>query len=260
MSTLGEFSPIISLSVAVIAIISKLWADYKKSKKTDSEVSEAEKQAFKSIPESLVNTTQELLKSQETLEHRSKEIKRLIDESQNALQRGSLFNLYNKQIEKYQLETQRRASWSFIFAIVAMAAGLGFVFWGGTYIITGNGWEHVAAGAAISAIGGSISAFIAKTFLDVHKLSLSQLNRYFRQPVLNAYILTAQRLADEIGNAELREKSYELIIKNITSLIRENEVEKNPLSSGITENKIERKSKKRKITPKEEAEGSAEAQ
>src|SRR5262245_44338788 len=43
-----------------------------------------------------------------------------------------LCNLYNKQIEKYQNATRARATWSFIFAIAAMASGFGFVIWGGT--------------------------------------------------------------------------------------------------------------------------------
>ena len=44
----------------------------------------------------------------------------------------------------------------------------------------------------IAAIGGAISAYITKTFLDVHKVSLQQLNRYFAQPVINDHILMAQ--------------------------------------------------------------------
>jgi cytochrome c biogenesis protein CcdA len=113
----------------------------------------------------------------------------LIESSQTALQTGRLFNLYSKQIEKYQTQTQARAGWSFIFAIIAMVSGLGFLVWGGYEIIREHvKWEHVAAGNAISAIGGAVSAFITKTFLDVHRLSLIQLNHYFRQPVLNAHI------------------------------------------------------------------------
>ena len=68
-------------------------------------------------------------------------------------------------------------------------------------------WEnHVTAGASISAIGGGISAFITKTFLDVHKLSLTQLNGEFRQPVLNDNILMAQRLSDEVDDQDVRKQ------------------------------------------------------
>ena len=132
---------------------------------------------------------------------------------------GRLFNLYSKQIEKYQQETRSRATWSFIFSILSMCAGLAFMFWGGQFILSADGADHVTAGAAIAAIGGGISAYITKTFLDVHKLSLIQLNRYFTQPVINDHIVMAQRLAEDVRDDEVRKKSYEKIIASVTALI-----------------------------------------
>ena len=83
-----------------------------------------------------------------------------------------------------------------------------------------SGLQNIAAGSAISAIGGGISAYITKTFLDVHKTSLNQLNRYFRQPVINEHILTAQRLADYLEDKPSRLKAYKSIISRVTGLIR----------------------------------------
>jgi len=94
------------------------------------------------------------------------------------------------------------------------------------FILSESGADHVAAGAAISAIGGGISAYITKTFLDVHKLSLTQLNRYFREPVINDHVLMAQRLADDVDNEEFRRQSYEILIQSITGLIEENRTER----------------------------------
>ena len=70
----------------------------------------------------------------------------------------------------------------------------------------------------IAAIGGAISAYITKTFLDVHKVSLQQLNRYFAQPVINDHILMAQRLADALPNDSPKQKAYEGIIASVTAL------------------------------------------
>ncbi|WP_197477824.1 MULTISPECIES: hypothetical protein [unclassified Marinomonas] len=97
---------------------------------------------------------------------------------------------------------------------------------GGAFILNDTGTDNVAAGAAISAIGGGISAYITKTFLDVHKLSLTQLNKYFKQPVINDNILMAQRLADEVDDIEVRKESYKSIISSITGLIDANNNEK----------------------------------
>ncbi len=157
--------------------------------------------------------------SKETLESELNATKQVFESNQNTLHMNNLFYLYSKQIELYQQQTRNRASWSFIFAIFAMFLGMGFVFWGGSFVLSAEGADYTTAGASISAIGGGISAYIAKTFLDVHKLSLTQLNQYFQQPVINEHILMAQKLTDAIDDEEFRKKSYEKIINSITELI-----------------------------------------
>ncbi len=205
----------------LIASLAKLLNDYRETRRARDRVLQAEKEAFRTVPETLVSKTGELVASQERLEQRTKQIAELVDRAQASLQVGVLFDLYSKQIEKYQTETQARAGWSFIFAILAMFSGLGFVIWGGTVVFTSGDWQKVAAGSAISAIGGAVSAYITKTFLDVHRLSLLQLNRYFRQPVLNAYVLTAQRLAEHLDEPEARRAAYKDIISRVIGLIHE---------------------------------------
>jgi hypothetical protein len=102
-------------------------------------------------------------------------------------------------------------------AVFSMMAGLGILVWGGWTIV--NDPNHVAAGSVIAAIGGAMSAYITKTFLDVHKLSLRQLNHYFKQPVLNAHILTAQRLTEQLDDKEAKRKALEGIIKRVADLV-----------------------------------------
>jgi hypothetical protein len=183
------------LFVAVILAIgtfSGLYASWQQNKRDNSireEVRKAEKAAFTEGPE---NTAPSM---------------------------GKLFNLYSKQIEQYQEQTRSRATWSFIFAIVAMSAGLGFVFWGGIVMLSGTETAQVAVGSVIAGIGGAVSAFIVKTFLDVHRLSLTQLNRYFQQPVVNDHILMVQRLAEEVGDNNIKQKAYETMITSLVKLI-----------------------------------------
>ncbi|MCI5124694.1 MAG: hypothetical protein D3925_09510 [Candidatus Electrothrix sp. AR5] len=148
-------------------------------------------------------------------------------ERQGGVKIESLFDLYSSQIARYQQETRLRATLSFFFAILSMIAGMVFMFWGGQFILSADGANHVTAGAAIAAIGGGISAYITKTFLDVHKLSLNQLNRYFTQPVINDHIVMAQRLAEDVRDDEVRKKSYEKIIASVTALIDSTNAELN---------------------------------
>src|ERR1700674_478926 len=102
-----------------------------------------------------------------------------------------------------------------------MLAGLAFVCWGAHNIIG----REILGGASIAGIGGTLSAFITKTFLNVHKLSLGQLNRYFRQPVINANIISAQRLADQLNSQDLKEGAYLEIIDSVVRLIRDTDLD-----------------------------------
>ncbi|MEZ8463455.1 hypothetical protein AB6D04_04300 [Vibrio splendidus] len=211
------------LVAAGVAAAIKVGLDFSRYKENAEKVEKAEKEAFTHDPVPLAVELEELKDEHDNLKQAAEQVKKVVEETQGAIDMGRLFNLYSKQIEKYQQETRTRASWSFVFAIISMFLGIGFVFWGGTFILNDSGTDKVAAGAAISAIGGGISAYITKTFLDVHKLSLTQLNKYFKQPVINDNILMAQRLADEVGDSEVRKESYKNIINSITKLIDANE-------------------------------------
>lgn len=222
---------ILTTAVATIAglagILVKVWGDTKEAKTARERVLDAEKEAFRTLPEAFLQKTRELSNSQVDLERRTKDLADLIEHAQGALRVGVLFDVYSKQIEKYQTETQARAGWSFIFSIVSMLSALGFIVWGGVKSVDSGGWETRVLGATLSAVGAGLSAFISKTFLDVHRLSLVQLNRYFRQPVLNSHILTAQRLADQLSDASAKESAYKLIIERIVALVREEEFANN---------------------------------
>ncbi|MCU0092464.1 hypothetical protein N8H72_20995 [Pseudomonas koreensis] len=210
--------------VGIVTVLFKLFSDYYQSRAARKLVLKAEKEAYHIPPEEANVDAENLKLSPELLAQRARDIDSLIRQNRDLLQVGRLFDLYSKQIEKYQTETQARAGWSFIFAIFSMIAGLGFVVGGGIHVLTSPGWEHVAAASAISGIGGAVGAFITKTFLDVHRLSLSQLNHYFRQPVVNAHVLTGQRLADQIEDPLLRQKAYQHLLVQVASLIREDTI------------------------------------
>ncbi|WP_417912232.1 TRADD-N-associated membrane domain-containing protein [Candidatus Electronema sp. TJ] len=207
------------LVAIIITIVVTFVHGLRESQNTERKLEDAEKKVYDIDSESIKQTILSLHESHADLKEQADSISRIIQESQQRIILGNLFNLYSKQIEKYQQETRTRATFSFFFAILSMSAGMGFMFWGGSFILADPTANHVAAGAAISAIGGGISAYITTTFLDVHKLSLTQLNRYFTQPVINDHIVMAQRLAEDVKDDEVRKKSYEKIVNSITALI-----------------------------------------
>ncbi|EPN8877734.1 TRADD-N-associated membrane domain-containing protein, partial [Vibrio cholerae] len=201
---------IIGTMIGAAAAISSLKSisEYIKSRQVSKQIAEAEERAFRTTKPNSQDATKKSPTPKADSETNDEEMKKLL-------------NLYTKQVEGYQHETRRRASSSFFFAILSMIGGLVFIFWGGSFILSAEGADHTIAGASVSAIGGGISAYITKSFLEVHKLSLTQLNRYFKQPVINEHILMAQRLANDVNDPSFKRESYEKLINSINHLITE---------------------------------------
>ncbi|MFE2700992.1 hypothetical protein [Streptomyces mirabilis] len=63
---------------------------------------------------------------------------------------------------------------------------------GGAYVPVEQVRWFIGALAAFSTMR---SGFLTKTYLEMYRESIRQLNRYFDQPMLNSYYLTAERLA-----------------------------------------------------------------
>jgi hypothetical protein len=64
-----------------------------------------------------------------------------------------------------------------------------------------NGASQAVIGG-LSGVGSALSGYIAATFLQARRESLSQLNHYFRQPLATSYLLTAERLADKVSASD----------------------------------------------------------
>lgn len=137
----------------------------------------------------------------------------------NLISTTSLLALYVRQIEQYQTETRARASWSFYVALLAMFFGFGFIAWGGFTLISSE--QRTLAGSLIAAIGGAVSTYITKTFLEVHTVSLSQMNRYFEQPVINDSILMMERVASMVKDPAQKQKIYDQIVASLVDIVKQ---------------------------------------
>lgn len=129
-----------------------------------------------------------------------------------------LSKFYRGRINKYQDDTHRKGNWTFFSAMISMATGIGFLYWGG-YKIFAQGEGVSIVGTVITTLGAAITTFIAKTFLDIHKQSTSELNHYYKHPVINDHVLMAQRLADEMPEDEYKRAEYQKIITSLTGLV-----------------------------------------
>ncbi|MFF0733313.1 hypothetical protein ACFYVK_17020 [Streptomyces chartreusis] len=133
---------------------------------------------------------------------------------QNLLEPDSLkilMDLNQRQIEGYHEIVTRQARQSYRSAQFAMWSGVAMLaaclYVGLRY----NAVEIKAFAAAIGAVSGAMTGYLSKTYLAVYRETLSQLNRYFDQPVTNGYFLAAERLA---GNdmPEMRQRIIDQIL------------------------------------------------
>lgn len=209
---------IIMISFVVYAIIQRR-ADYLQQQNILKEIKDIEKQTPDEKPVIIDEQISQLAKSPDIRKENISTLTGIMQINRSAINIKHTIRRQNKQIELYHQETRSRARWSFAFAVVTMAFGFVFVIKGGMVLLTATEKIVLAAGTIFSAAAGTVSGYIAKTFLDIHKISLKQLNEYFQQPVINDHILMAQRIADESNDGETRKKVYEKIIESITKLI-----------------------------------------
>lgn len=221
MPSIEFLSVFVGVLTALFYIAIRAFFEWRKQRLLADEVRKAETEAFQEKPREVEARLSELAQSTAGLEERTNALEQALEQTRTIIQMGRLLNLYSKQIEKYQQQTRSRVSVSFFMAILAMSAGLAFLVWGGSTLLHADESIVLAAGGIVASLGGGISAYVAKTFLDVHRVSLEQLNRYFRQPVVNEHILMAQRLADESNDQRTKQQAYQRIIESVTSLIKE---------------------------------------
>jgi len=66
----------------------------------------------------------------------------------------------------------------------------------------------------LAVTGGGLSAFLGRTYIHVYERSLQQLNEYFDQPLLNSYLLSAERIIDGMDE-RYRDRAYGAVIDRL---------------------------------------------
>ncbi|WP_369780650.1 hypothetical protein [Streptomyces sp. R33] len=128
---------------------------------------------------------------------------------------ATLLELNQTQIDEYHRIATDQADRSFRSSQRAMAIGLLVIIGccaAGLYFQ--NAQVKVFVGS-IAAVAAGLSAFLNRTYLQMYGQTLSQLNRYFEQPVLTGYYLTAERLAQDLKDdpeSEMRRRIIDQVL------------------------------------------------
>jgi len=136
-----------------------------------------------------------------------------------------LLQLNRQEMSTYHLLTKEQARRSFSNSLVAM--WLGFLILAGSVALVA--WPNIVDSgtkltvAAIGTVGTIVSGFIARTFLKQHSLAITQLNRFFNQPLVSSYLLTAERVALALDEPARAAALVQVITRALESAIADRE-------------------------------------
>ncbi|WP_406445421.1 hypothetical protein OHB00_49540 [Streptomyces sp. NBC_00631] len=127
-------------------------------------------------------------------------------------QLGILSELNRQEVLRYHDIVTRQAAQSFRSGQLAATAGLlvvGVCLWVG---LKNDGLYTKGFSGAIAAISTAVSAYINRTYMRMYEKSIDQLSRYFDQPVVTGYYLTAERMAKTSLDQGLRNRIIESVL------------------------------------------------
>lgn len=134
-----------------------------------------------------------------------------LENLKKATELATLMQLNQGQIKTYHDIVTDQADKSFKSSRVAMGLGmflLAAAAVGGAFVPIEQVRWFIGALAAFSTL---LSGYLSRTYLSLYRDSIGQLNRYFDQPVLNSYYLTAERLMEGLDKSQQVEMRVQVI-------------------------------------------------
>lgn len=126
---------------------------------------------------------------------------------------GELLEFNERQMQVYQELSLAQARSSYRRSQVAFLIGLALIVGAIAASFLADTTTKVAAGG-IGGLGGAFSGYLSATYLRVYERTLDQLNFYYRQPLINSYLLTAERLVRAMGT-ESHDKAYDQLVGQV---------------------------------------------
>jgi hypothetical protein len=139
----------------------------------------------------------------------------LEDEEDNRSGRNDPSSTNQRLMLEYHKLTRSQAEASHRNSQVAMAAGLVILLAGGVTAIRADEASAQIVAATLTAVGSMLSAYLGSTFIRAHQEDVRQINHFFGQPLVQAYILEAERITTKVSDSSKRDGMYEQIISEV---------------------------------------------
>jgi hypothetical protein len=149
----------------------------------------------------------------ESLEAEAKaELKRAIESIKGTDDLPGLMLANKTQMDAYDALLRSRGESSHRASLVAMAAGLSVVAAGLLIAVLSEDSATKYSVAVMAAVGMATGGYIARTFIRVQQSSQDQMQCYFRQPLVQSYLLAAERIIS-LMPADVRDDQYKLVLQ-----------------------------------------------
>ncbi|WP_374159099.1 hypothetical protein ACEWX3_07705 [Mycobacterium sp. G7A2] len=122
-----------------------------------------------------------------------------------------LMNLNRKQMEAYDSMAKKQASSAHSATLGAAIFGLITVGAGIVVAVTADAAASKFAAAIVSAVGTATGGYIAATFIRVQEGAREQMRYYFQQPLVQSYLLSAERLVGRLDEKDRPEQMRAII-------------------------------------------------
>ncbi|MFE4651515.1 hypothetical protein [Streptomyces sp. NPDC056707] len=186
----------------------------------------------------------------DVMKHQKEYEKEALEKLKKSTELATLMELNQGQIKDYHTIVTNQADKSFRSSQIAMGIGIamlvGCLIGGFSVDATQLRWFI----AAVAAISSTMAGYLSRTYLDMYKASIAQLNRYFDQPVLNSYYLTAERLSHGLEDEAQHEVRRHIIHEVLKTSAAMSGKKYEPEEEAVEEPKIPRQKKRKQKNPK----------
>jgi Flp pilus assembly protein TadB len=145
--------------------------------------------------------------------------KEATDELADATDLGDLLRANRKQMEAYDELARVQSRESFRNSQIAMAVGLLVIVGGAGVVLTVSTTPSKVAVATLTGLAGALSGYMSKTFLRVYERTQQQLTFFFQQPLINSYILAADRLVENIDEGAAKDTQRSRVVEHVLQVL-----------------------------------------
>jgi hypothetical protein len=120
--------------------------------------------------------------------------------------------LNQQSLKKYHDLTQQQAGSSYLIAQVAVLVGLLLLIGAGVVIIKASAPTAQIVVGALAVVGSTLSGYVGATSIRMYNRAQAQMNFYYAQPLVQSYILEAERISNCLSS-DRKDSALEKVIE-----------------------------------------------